>query len=95
MEITKDTVKHVGHLARIELQDKELDTLSIQLKSILDFIDQLKELNTKDVLPTSHILPLNNVLREDECRDSLTTEKALQNAPQKKDNFFVVPKIIE
>ena len=95
MEITKNTVKHVGHLARIELQDKELDTLSLQLKSILDFIDQLKELDTKNVLPTSHILPLNNVLREDECRDSLAAEKALSNAPQKKDSFFVVPKIID
>jgi len=95
MEITKDTVKYVAHLARIELQDKELDTLSTQLKDILDFIDKLKELDTKDVAATSHILPLNNVFREDKPGDSLAVDKALKNAPQKKDNFFVVPKIIE
>jgi len=95
MIITKDIIKHVAHLARIELQDKELDKLAPQVKNILDFIDQLNQLDTKDIAPTSHILPISNVLREDSPQASLQVEKALNNAPQKEDKFFVVPKVIE
>jgi aspartyl-tRNA(Asn)/glutamyl-tRNA(Gln) amidotransferase subunit C len=95
MSIDKDTVKYVAHLARIELQDKELEKLSRQLQDIVGFIDKLTKLDTKDVPPTSHILPLNNVLREDSPKLSLPREKTLANAPQKDDKFFIVPKIIE
>ena len=95
MAIDKDTVKYVAHLARIDLQDKELEKFSRQLHDILDFIDKLTKLDTKDTEPTSHILPINNVLREDEPHPGLSSEKALMNAPQKKGNFFVVPKVIE
>ncbi len=95
MHISKDTVKYVSHLARIDLCDKELELLAIQLKGILDFIDKLKELDIKDIPPTSHILPINNVLREDTPRESLPIEKVLANAPLKKEKFFGVPKVIE
>ena len=95
MAISKDTVKYVAHLARIDLKPKELDKLSAQLKGILDFIDKLKELDTKNISPTSHILPINNVFREDEPRLSLSGDKALKNAPQREENFFGVPKVIE
>ncbi|MBM3244188.1 MAG: Asp-tRNA(Asn)/Glu-tRNA(Gln) amidotransferase subunit GatC [Candidatus Omnitrophica bacterium] len=95
MDITKNTVKHVSHLARIDLCDKELDKLAVQLKSILDFIDKLKELDVKDVNAASHILPLNNVFREDTLSESLPLEETLKNAPQKNDKFFGVPKVIE
>ena len=95
MAITKDTVKYVAHLARIELAPKELETLSQQLQDILDFIDKLKKVDIKDVAPTSHILPINNVLRDDSTTESLPNEKALENAPQRQGNFFGVPKVIE
>jgi len=95
MAITKDTVKYVAHLARIELKERELEKLSEQLKSILDFIDKLKKIDIEKISPTSHILPINNVLREDIPGSSLSSEKALENAPQRKGNFFVVPKVIE
>jgi aspartyl-tRNA(Asn)/glutamyl-tRNA(Gln) amidotransferase subunit C len=95
MAIDKKTVEYVAHLARIELQDNELEKLSSQLHDILGFIDKLAELDTKNVSPTSHILPINNVLRNDEPRQSLTPEKALENAPSKEGNFFTVPKVIE
>lgn len=95
MAIDKDTVKHVAHLARIELDLKELDKLSVQLKDILAFIDKLKELDVKDIKATSHILPLKNVLRDDEPRGSLEVKKVLENAPQREGNFFAVPKVIE
>ncbi|MBI4707132.1 MAG: Asp-tRNA(Asn)/Glu-tRNA(Gln) amidotransferase subunit GatC [Candidatus Omnitrophica bacterium] len=95
MAIDKKTVEYVAHLARIELQDKELEKLSSQLHDILGFIDKLSELDTKDVLPTSHILPINNVLRNDQPGQSLTPAKALENAPSSEGNFFTVPKVIE
>ncbi len=95
MAITKETVEYVAHLARIELQPKELEKLSQQLKSILSFIDKLEKLDIKDIPPTSHILPLNNVLREDLPKQSLSCDQALLNAPGRQENFFVVPKVIE
>ena len=95
MAIDKETVKYVAHLARIELQDKELEKLSRQLQDILDFIDKLNKLDIKNTNPTSHILPISNVLREDEPCASLSPAKVLMNAPCKEGNFFVVPKVIE
>lgn len=95
MAIDKETVKYVAKLARIELKPKELEKLSVQLQDILDFIDKLKKLDIKDIKPTSHILPINNVFREDKLKASLLTEKALENAPARERNFFVVPKVIE
>jgi aspartyl-tRNA(Asn)/glutamyl-tRNA(Gln) amidotransferase subunit C len=95
MAIDKQIVKYVAHLARIELQEKELEKLSSQLFEILDFIDKLKKADVTDINPTSHILPINNVLREDAVQESLPTDKALENAPQREKSFFVVPKVIE
>lgn len=95
MAISKETVDYVTHLARIKLQPNELEKLSNQLQDILDFIDKLKKINIEKILPTSHILPINNVLREDEPVASLASEKILLNAPAKEGNFFVVPKVIE
>lgn len=95
MAIDKETVKYVAHLSRIELKEEELGRLSAQLKDILDFIDKLKKLDVEKIQPTSHILPVTNVLREDAARASLPVDKALSNAPQKEGSFFVVPKVIE
>ncbi len=95
MAISKETVQYVAHLSRIDLNPEELEKLSGQLTGILDFIDQLKEVDISNITPTSHILPVNNVLRQDHPQPSLAQEKALQNAPQKAGNFFVVPKVIE
>ena len=95
MAIDKETVKYVAHLARIELQPDELEKLSGQLHDILGFIDKLISLDTSQVQPSSHILPISNVLREDKPHDSLSPDKALKNAPAKKGNFFSVPKILE
>ena len=95
MSLDKETIKHVAHLARIELQPNELEKLSGELHGILGFIDKLKDLNVEQVMPASHILPISNVLREDKPHISLSPEKALENAPRTKGNFFSVPKIIE
>lgn len=95
MSISKETVKYVAHLARMELEDKELEKFSVQLHDILDFIDKLKELDIERIPATSHILPVHTVLREDALRPTLPIEKTLQNAPHKEGNFFGVPKVIE
>ena len=88
-------VEGVAHLARIELQPDELEKLSGQLEHILQFIDKLKEVNVDNVPPASHAVSVSNVLREDLVKESLPLVKALANAPSKKGNFFVVPKVIE
>jgi len=95
MSIDKKTVEDVAHLARIELDAKELEKLSSQLEHILAFIDKLSSLNTDNIVPTSHVLAINNVLRKDDPRASLPIEKTLKNAPEKQGSFFVVPKVIE
>ena len=95
MAIDKDTVRYVARLAKIRLSDEELDLLSRQLDGIVDFIDKLKGLDLTDVKPTSHILPIGNVFREDKPIPSLNVEDALTNAPKQQENFFVVPKVID
>lgn len=95
MSINKEIVEYVANLSRIELNKSELETLSVQLNAILDFIDKLKRADITDIAPTSHILPVSNVLRQDSLKTSLPINETLKNAPQKKENFFVVPKVIE
>jgi aspartyl-tRNA(Asn)/glutamyl-tRNA(Gln) amidotransferase subunit C len=95
MAIDKDTVNYVAHLARIELNAAELEKLSGQLKSILDFIDKLNKIDVEKINPTSHILPINNVLREDAPGRSLSSDETLGIAPKQERSFFVVPKVIE
>lgn len=95
MAITRETVEYVANLSRIELKAEELDKLSGQLKGILDFIDKLSKIDIEKIEPTSHILALKNILRQDSPGESLPVNRTLENAPRKQDNFFVVPKVIE
>ncbi len=95
MAIDKDTVRYVAHLARVRLNDKELDLLSGQLQDIVHFIDKLKELKVEGIKPTSHVLPVKNVFREDKSAQSLNVEDTLSNALMQKENYFIVPKVIE
>jgi len=88
-------IDDLSMLARLNLTEDEKDLFSRQVGSIIDYIDQLNELDTTSVKPTAHILPINNVFREDRLRDSLPRDKALRNAPQTDEGFFKVPKIIE
>jgi aspartyl-tRNA(Asn)/glutamyl-tRNA(Gln) amidotransferase subunit C len=95
MSLSKETVKYIADLSRIELKSEELEKLSRQLQDILDFINKLTELDITNTNPTSHILPINNVLREDTTAESLALDYVLLNAPSRKDSFFSVPKVIE
>ena len=95
MKITIKEVEHVARLARLELTDEEKERMRAQLDSILSYIDKLDELDTSAVEPTSHVLPMMNVFRDDEVRSSLSQEETLANAPDRQDLFFRVPRILE
>jgi len=95
LAISKKEVDYVANLSRLKLSEKEIDTFTKQLNSILDFAQKLNELDTTDIKPTSHALDLSNVFREDESRDSLPVEIALKNAPEQKDGQFKVPPVME
>lgn len=95
MAIDKDTVLHVAKLARLELTDEEVAKMSEELGNILDYINKLSELNIEGVEPTAHILPINNVMREDTVKPSMDREKVLMNTEYKEDGSFKVPSIIE
>ncbi len=94
--IDKKIVQHVALLSRLRLNEEELALYSRQLASILSYIDKLNQLDTKDTPPTSHAIPaLKNVFRKDVPRPSLKPDDVLRNAPDKKEDFFRIPKVIE
>jgi aspartyl-tRNA(Asn)/glutamyl-tRNA(Gln) amidotransferase subunit C len=95
MKITKQEVEHVAKLARLELSEQEKETLTDQLSSILTYVEKLNELDTKGVQPTSHVLDINNVMRDDMPAASLPQDRALANGPDKASGHYKVPKIIE
>ena len=88
-------IDHVALLARLKLTEDEKRIFSRQVGDIINYINKLNELDTSGVEPTAHVLPLKNIFRDDEIRESLPREKAMQNAPDKADGYYRVPKIIE
>lgn len=88
-------IDHVALLARLKLTDSEKKLFSEQVAGIIKYVDKLNELDTSHIEPTAHILPIHNVFRDDIMRTSLPRDRALQNAPEKGDGFYRVPKIIE
>jgi aspartyl-tRNA(Asn)/glutamyl-tRNA(Gln) amidotransferase subunit C len=93
--ITPEDVEHVAELARLELTAGEKEQFITQLNHILTYVEKLNELDTTSVEPTSHVIPMSNVFRDDEVQSSLERDLALQNAPQESHFFFKVPRIIE
>jgi aspartyl-tRNA(Asn)/glutamyl-tRNA(Gln) amidotransferase subunit C len=91
----KIDVQHIANLARLALSDEETDKFGQQLGGILSYVEKLGELDTSGIEPTSHTLAISNVMREDVPRSSLAKDTALANAPDRADNFYRVPKIIE
>ena len=93
--ISREDVEHVARLSRLALSDAEVERMREQLSGILAYIDTLRALDTAGVEPTSHAVPLVNVMRDDEPRPCLSQDEALANAPDRSDVFFRVPRIIE
>jgi len=95
MSIDKDTVKHISKLARISLDEKKISSLSRDLSSIMKFIEKLNELNTDKVTPLTSIINSSLKSRVDEVKDGKIRDQILKNSPEKNEEFFVVPKVIE
>lgn len=95
MAISENEVLKVARLARIGLNPDELKLFSGQLEAIIEFIDKLKEVDVSSVKPTSHVLDIHNVLRQDIPKSSLPKEAVLNNAPESLKGYFKVPKAIE
>jgi aspartyl-tRNA(Asn)/glutamyl-tRNA(Gln) amidotransferase subunit C len=93
-EISREEVAHLATLARIELDDAELDQLSPQLSVILESIASIAEVAAGEIPPTSHAVPLTNVFRADEPRPSLTAAQVLAGAPETEQQRFAVPRIL-
>lgn len=93
--ITKDQVKHVAHLARLSFTEEEAEKFTEQLGNIITMAEQLNELDVENIEPTTHVLDMKNVLREDKPRKWLTQEEALANAPEQQDGQVKVPPILE
>ncbi len=88
-------VRKVARLARLELTEAEVEEFTGQLGAILAYVEKMNELDTTGVEPLAHCLPISNVFRPDEVRESLGTDKTLANAPERDGSFFAVPKILE
>lgn len=93
--LSKEETLHVAKLSRLKLNEAEIDQFTNQLNSILGYMDKLNEIDTTDIEPTSHSMKLVNVFRDDIVKESFTPEIMLSNAPEKHNEFYKVPKIIE
>lgn len=93
--ISDETIEYVGILAKLELSEEEKEQAKTDMASMLDYIDKLNELDTKDVEPMSHVFPVHNVFREDVVTNGDDRDKILKNAPEEKNGMFQAPKTFE
>ena len=94
-KISIEQVKQVAKLARLNLSDAETAQFSAQLSDILQYVEKLNHLDTTNIEPLAHCLPVSNCLRDDVIKPSLGTERTLANAPDSDGQFFIVPKILD
>lgn len=95
MKVTQKDVEHVAKLARLGLTEEEKKRFTEQLSNILEYAETINKLDTKNIAPTSHAIPMKNVMREDKCIPFTETQIILDNAPSGSDNMFIVPKILD
>lgn len=95
MKVSKKDVENVAVLSRLKIADDKMDKYLEEFNNFLEYVDVLQKVDTENVKPTAHVLPLQNVFREDVVKPSLDREKALANAPEKENGYFKVPRIIE
>ncbi len=95
--ITRKDLEHIGWLARLELSENDTEKYTPKLNPVLDYFNELDDVDTEGVEPTYHVLPLSNVFREDEVGkqdDCLTQDEVLSNAPKSQDGFFKAPRMM-
>ena len=95
MPLSREEVQHIALLARVGLGEEDIARFREQLSEILDYFQRLRQVNTDDVPPTAHTLPLHNVMRPDEPRPSFEKKEILANAPQRENGLFRVQAILE
>jgi aspartyl-tRNA(Asn)/glutamyl-tRNA(Gln) amidotransferase subunit C len=95
MQVDEGTVRRIARLARIKITGEEADGLRKELSGILDWVEQLNEVDTRDVEPMTRVVPIKLKMRVDEVTDGNIAKDILKNAPMSDDHFFVVPKIVE
>ncbi|PPR46504.1 MAG: Glutamyl-tRNA(Gln) amidotransferase subunit C [Alphaproteobacteria bacterium MarineAlpha5_Bin9] len=95
MKIDKNTTIKIAKLSRLKLDNKEIDELSIELSTILDWVEQLNEVDTNNIEPLSNVSSAELPLRKDLEESQNNSENVLSNAPEKLENYFVVPKVVE
>ncbi|PIE36063.1 Asp-tRNA(Asn)/Glu-tRNA(Gln) amidotransferase GatCAB subunit C [candidate division KSB3 bacterium] len=95
MKISEDEVRYVAQLARLRLEEDQIHEMSETLSKILTYMDTLNGVETSEVSPTSHVVDMETVFRDDCARDSLSPDDALRNAPDRAGAFYRVPKIID
>lgn len=95
MKITKEEVRHVAELARLDIDEADLDRFARDLGNILEHAEKLGQVDTAGVEPTSHAVEISNAFREDLVGEHLDNEEAVENAPEAEEGSFVVPRIIE
>ncbi len=95
MSLTPEQVRHIARLARLGLEDAEVDRFASQLSEILDYFERLRQVDTEGVPPTAHTLPLHNVFRDDQPAPSMDPEQTLANAPQREDDLFRVRAVLD
>lgn len=95
MRLSQAEVEHIALLSRLKLSDEERERMTAQLNDIMRFFEQLGELDTTDIEPTSHVIPMSNVMRPDRVRPSLPVEEVLEGAPDRAGDSFRVPRVVE
>lgn len=95
MKISEEEVKHIANLARLKFNDEEVQKLTKDLGSMVEFAETLNEVNVEGITPTAHILDIKNVFRKDELKGSYEREELLKNAPSKEAGCISVPKVVE
>ncbi|MEE2910824.1 MAG: Asp-tRNA(Asn)/Glu-tRNA(Gln) amidotransferase subunit GatC [Candidatus Poribacteria bacterium] len=93
--ISIEDVQHISNLARLTLNSEEVKASQEQLSHILDYIEKLNQLDTEDVHPTSHVIPIRNVTKADDQKDLFERDEILANAPSSEQGYFEVPQVIE
>jgi aspartyl-tRNA(Asn)/glutamyl-tRNA(Gln) amidotransferase subunit C len=94
-KLTLAEVQHIAELAKLALTEEEIERYASDLSAILDYAQQLQDVDTDHIHPTASVLPLRNIMRPDEARPGLDTDDALANAPERQDGYFKVHAVLE
>jgi len=95
MNLSVEDIRHLTRLSKLHFNHDEVDHYLQDLQKIIYYVNKLNNLDLEDILPTSHILSVNNILREDEVRQSMPSSEILKNATDAQEDFFHVPQVVE